>query len=266
MSCGQSAHRVGRQRTASLGFRVIVVGASLRLRQVALVARELKGVADDLEAALGLADPYHDPGISSFGLENAVWAVGDCFLEVVSPVHEGTTAGRYLERRGGDGGYMAIFQTDDIATARQRVADLGVRIVWQQDHEHIGGTHLHPRDVPGAIVSIDWADPPGSWHWAGPAWSGKVSAHGPGGITGVTVEAPAPADLARRWADALGLAAPAAGATEMELPSGQGLSFVACPPERQPGIVAVGVAVPAEVRAGRRAAEVCGVRLELTDA
>jgi hypothetical protein len=27
-------------------------------------------------------------------------------------------------------------------------------------------THLHPGDVPGAIVSLDWAAPEQSWRWA----------------------------------------------------------------------------------------------------
>lgn len=242
------------------------MGAWLRLRQVALVARELATVAAELEAALGISDPYHDPGISHFGLQNSVWAVGDCFLEVVSPVQEGTTAGRYLDRRGADGGYMAIFQTDDIDAARGRLDDLGVRIVWQQDHEHIGGTHLHPKDVPGAIVSIDWADPPGSWHWAGPAWSGQVPDHASGGITDVTLEAADPAALAARWAEVLGLRTPEAGATELALPSGQRIRFVPCPADRAPGIVAVGLALPAEQRGGRGTVDACGVRFELTDA
>src|SRR5437867_2360968 len=73
-----------------------------RLRQVALVARALEPVAAALQAEFQLGDPYRDSGVAEFGLENVVFAVGDTFLEVVSPVADGTTAGRYLDRRGGD--------------------------------------------------------------------------------------------------------------------------------------------------------------------
>jgi hypothetical protein len=90
-----------------------------RLRQVALAARRLAPVADELERQLGLHPPFHDPGVGSFGLENSVFAVGDTFLEVVAPVKDDTTAGRYLDRRGGDCGYMAIFQVDDMAAVRR---------------------------------------------------------------------------------------------------------------------------------------------------
>ena len=116
-----------------------------------------------------------------------------------------TTAGRYLERRGGDSGYMAIFQMPDLAETRRRVAEAGVRVVWQADHEDIAGTHLHPKDVPGAIVSLDWADPPEAWRWAGPAWTGQAPPHPSGGLSGLTIEVDDPAAAAARWAAVLGL-------------------------------------------------------------
>ena len=97
------------------------MGSPTRLRQVALVAAELGPVADRLQSELGLDEPYHDPGVETFGLENSVYAVGDTFIEVVAPIRPDTTAGRYLDKHGGDGGYMAIFQLPDLAEARQRV-------------------------------------------------------------------------------------------------------------------------------------------------
>ena len=227
-----------------------------RLRQVALVAAELAPVAERLQRELGLHDPYADPGVSEFGLENAVYPVGDTFLEVVAPVREDTTAGRYLAKRGGDGGYMAIFQVPDMDEARKRVADLGVRVVWQADLDDIAGTHLHPRDVPGAIVSLDWADPPGSWHWAGPAWTGGQPPHDDGGITGITVEAPEPERLAQRWADVLGVTA---DGPRIVLDDGaQLLRFV--PSAGAEGIVAVEATLPG---ADRRC-EVGSATIEIT--
>src|SRR5499427_358363 len=114
---------------------------------------------------------------------------------------------------------MAIFQVPDLAAARRRVADLGVRVVWAADLPDIAGTHLHPRDVPGAIVSLDWADPEQSWRWAGPSWTGRVPEHAPGGVTGLTIEVSDPAAAAQRWAAVLGISAAGRGRTMViELP------------------------------------------------
>jgi hypothetical protein len=214
------------------------------LRQVALVAHDCGQVAGDLSRTFGWPPPFHDPGVGQFGLTNAVFAVGDTFVEVVAPVQPDTTAGRYLERRGGDGGYMAIFQVQDLAAARRRVSSLGVRVVWATDLPDIAGTHLHPRDVPGAIVSLDWAAPEQSWRWAGPSWTGRVPEHAPGGVTGLTIEVNDPAAAAQRWAEVLGV--PAAGrghAAVVELPgAGQRLRFVPAGGGRGEGITEVIIA------------------------
>jgi hypothetical protein len=97
-----------------------------RLSQVALVARDCDQVAGELRRAFGWLPPFHDPGVGRFGLTNAVFAVGDTFVEVVAPAQPDTAAGRYLERRGGDGGYMAIFQVPDLSAARGWAAVLGI--------------------------------------------------------------------------------------------------------------------------------------------
>jgi hypothetical protein len=213
-----------------------------RLRQVALVARDCDQVAGELRHAFGWAPPFHDPGVGEFGLTNAVFAAGDTFVEVVAPVQAGTTAGRYLERRGGDGGYMAIFQVPDLAAARRRVAGLGVRVVWTADRPDIAGTHLHPGDVPGAIVSLDWAAPEQSWHWAGPAWTGQAPEHAPGGVAGLTIEVNDPAAVARRWAAVLGIPAAAGGSTVTLESAEQQLRFVPAQAGRGEGITEVTIA------------------------
>jgi hypothetical protein len=179
----------------------------VRLRQVALVARSLTPVADALRGAFDLGEPFRDPAVAAFGLENVVFALGDTFLEVVAPVNNDTAAGRYLDRRGGDSGYMAIFAVPDMGAARRRVAELGIRTVWQVDRPEMSGTHLHPKDLPGAIVSLDTPRPDGSWAWGGPAWSGNVPPHRAGGVVGLAIDCTTPAHAAHHWALALGLEA-----------------------------------------------------------
>jgi hypothetical protein len=214
-----------------------------RLRQVALVAHDCGRVAAELSRTFGWAQPFHDPGVGRFGLSNAVFAVGDTFVEVVAPARPDTTAGRYLERRGGDGGYMAIFQVPDLAAARGRLAGLGVRVVWTADLPDIAATHLHPKDM-GAIVSLDWAAPAESWRWAGPSWTGRAPEHSAGGLTGLMIEVNDPPAAARRWAAVLGIPATGGGqATVVELPArGQWLRFVPAGAARGEGIAAITIA------------------------
>jgi hypothetical protein len=232
--------------------------AGPRLRQVALVASDCTGTERQLQEAFGWPAPFHDPGIIRFGLTNVVFAAGDTFVEVVSPVQPGTTAGRYLERRGGDSGYMAIFQLPDLAAARRRVADLGIRVVWTADYADIAGTHLHPKDVPGAIVSLDWAEPPQSWRWAGPEWTGQAPPHAAGGVSGITVEVGDPAAAAARWAQILGLTVTDDDGTPTVVlqHAGQDLRFARAALSRAEGITEVRLIAERE----RPPVEIAGVR------
>jgi len=187
----------------------------MRIRQVALVARELEPVVSDLCAVLGLEVGFRDPGVAEFGLTNAVLPLGTTFIEVVSPARADAAAARFLERHGGDGGYMVLVQTADLAADRRRLASLGVRIVWQVALDDIAAVHLHPRDVGGAIVSFDEPRPPASWRWGGPDWPAKARTDVVRHVAGVTIDGPDPAALAARWSAVLGVPAP--------VPSGDGI-------------------------------------------
>lgn len=72
----------------------------MKLRQIPLVAEDLPAVKDIIFEVLGLEEAFVDEGVGQFGLHNIVMRIGDTYLEVVSPLQEGTTAGRLLDRRG----------------------------------------------------------------------------------------------------------------------------------------------------------------------
>jgi glyoxalase-like protein len=186
-----------------------------------LVAADLEPSYERLRDGLSLGEGYHDPNVSLFGLQNVVCALGEDFLEIVSPTQEGTAAGRHLDRRG-EGGYMLIFQLNDLAGARERAEALGVRTVWSIDIDDISASHLHPADLGGTIVSIDRPLPPQSWRWGGPDWIGGAGQGAPGRLAGVTVRVPDPDEIAARWAEVLGLER---DGTTIRLDRGQQVAF-----------------------------------------
>jgi hypothetical protein len=197
----------------------------MRIRQIVFAAAELSAGAARLGALLGMAAPYRDPGVAEFGLDNAVFAFGDQFVEIVAPTRAGSAVGRLLERRG-DSGYMLILQTDDFERELARFERLGVRRVWAKDLPDIRATHLHPKDLGGAIVSIDQPVPAASWRWGGPDWVVQDGRAGQQRVVGVTLGADDPVAMARRWATVLGLAAPTPqGATQRLVLDGGWIDF-----------------------------------------
>ena len=109
-----------------------------------LVAGDLDQVEVGLVDELAVAACAHDLGVERFGLRNVLFPVGDTVLEVVAPIEEGTAAGRHLQRRGGDGGYMVILQTDDLDDFRDRIGEIDVRILLEVRRHGIGGLPQQP--------------------------------------------------------------------------------------------------------------------------
>lgn len=218
----------------------------LRIRQLALAARTLEPVRTALEDALAVTTAYRDPGVAVFGLENAVFPVGEDFLEIVAPTQADTAAGRWLERQGGDGGYMVILQTDDLAPLRRRLEAHRVRVVWEIERPEAQALHLHPRDVGGAILSFDRMAEPADWAWAGPAWRDAVRTERVCGIAVARLTSPEPSALAARWASLLDRPARnAAGGLRIEL-DGNALEFA---PGDRDALTGVDLRSPAPERA-----------------
>jgi len=214
----------------------------MRIRQFVVVARDLDRAVADLIAVLGIEVGFNDPAVKEFGLRNAVMPVGDTFLEVVSPIDPQATAERYLARRGGDGGYMLILQSDRLDADRERLASMGVRTVWKADLPQIRGTHLHPRDTGGTLLSLDDATPPDSWHWAGPRWREHVRRQVVDSIVAAELQSDDPSALARRWSEILDRPAREISTGRFEIAlEGTKLSFVPCADGRGEGLAGFGV-------------------------
>ena len=231
----------------------------MRLRQIVMVAADLDAAEQRVATDLGVELCYRDPGVATFGLRNALFPIGDKLLEIVSPTQPGTTAGRLLDKRGGDGGYMVILEVDDLDTMRDLIAAAGARLVFEANGEGIVGLHLHPADVGGAILSIDQADTWGEWPWAGPDWRSHVRNDIVTEVLAVTIEAVDPGAMAARWAEVLGRPV---GNDVIALDEGE-IRFVAAG-ERGEGVAGFELRASSPDQAGETT--ICGCTFELVTA
>jgi hypothetical protein len=197
----------------------------LRLRQVCLVAPHLEPLIGDIADILGLRVCYRDGNVAKYGLENALLPVDTILLEVVAPLQEGTAAGRFLQKTGGRGGYMAIFCCDDPDARGQHAKEIGVRVANVIDHAPYHGVQLHPRDCRAAFIEFNHTDGSddilGPYPPAGPDWQTSIAKDVTQALTGVEMQSPEPADLAEHWGRILGIAVShgEGGAPELKLPN-----------------------------------------------
>ena len=201
----------------------------LRLRQICLVAPRLEPVISDIADIMGLSVCYRDGNVAKYGLENALLPVDTILLEVVAPFQPGTGAGRFLDKTGGRGGYMAIFCCDDPDARGKHAKEIGVRVANTIDHAPYHGVQLHPRDCRAAFIEFNHTagsdDTLGPYPPAGPDWQKSIAKDVTRALTGVEMQSPDPQDLAEHWGRIIEIPVSknASGAPELKLPNG---SFV----------------------------------------
>ncbi|MET0335267.1 MAG: hypothetical protein ABW190_13420 [Rhizobacter sp.] len=176
----------------------------LRLRQICLVAPELEPVVEQVRQVFGVDVCHRDEAVAKYGLVNALFVLGHQVLEIVSPTREGTAAGRFLDRSGGRGGYMAIFDTHDPERRQSLVESLGVRIAHVMNAPGFHGIQLHPRDARATMLEFDRSEGneklDGAYWPAGEHWLEHQRLDLVSGIPCVDVETPDVNDLAVHWA------------------------------------------------------------------
>lgn len=182
----------------------------LRLRQICLVANDLPRVIADMEAIFGVRLAYQDPHVRKYGLENALFPFGLSFIEVVSPVEADTAAGRFLQRSGGVGGYMAIFNCNDPQRRGARANALGVPTAHVIEHGDFTGVQLHPRACRAAMIEFDHSDGEKDLHGnyypaGGTGWTRAIKTDVTRNLLAIVVESPTPAELGVHWATILEL-------------------------------------------------------------
>ena len=198
----------------------------IRLRQICLVAPHLEPAISDIAEIMGLSVCYRDGNVAKYGLENALLPVDTILLEIVAPTQSGTAAGRFLDKTGGRGGYMAIFCCDDPDTYGKRANAMGVRTANVITHAPYHGVQLHPRDCRAAFIEFNHTDGSddvlGPYPPAGPDWQKSIAKDVTRALVGVEMQSPEPQGLAEHWGRIIGIPVSKSktGEPELKLPNG----------------------------------------------
>ena len=184
----------------------------MRLRQIAIASYNLNQCERIINKELNINTAHRDEEVEQYGLNNIVCPIGGEFLEVVSPFTTNTTAGRFIEKKGGAAGYMTIFQCEDSLERRKFIESKGIRHLNSFDNGKYSDfiiNQYHPKDLPGALVEIDsvkntnYKEKYADWPPAGKNWRQQINEEYVEGIVGATIAADKPIELAELWSEVL---------------------------------------------------------------
>ena len=116
----------------------------------------------DLESALALYEGTfgmpvaHRETVAEQGVEAVLLDVGDCHVELLSPLGPDTPVGKFLERKG-PGLHHVAYRVEDINATLSQLADAGLELIDKEPRTGIRSSRvafLHPRSTGGVLTEI----------------------------------------------------------------------------------------------------------------
>lgn len=129
---------------------------------VAIAVRDLDAAVAWYAETLG-AIVAHREVIDSDGVEEALLAVADSYVQLLTPTREDSPVARYLERRG-EGIHHVGYRVEDCAAALERMHAAGVETIDAAPRPGSRGTtvaFVHPRGAFGTLIELVQEGPVG---------------------------------------------------------------------------------------------------------
>jgi methylmalonyl-CoA/ethylmalonyl-CoA epimerase len=122
---------------------------------VGIAVRDLEASIQEYRASLGLK-PVHRERVEDQGVDEALFAVGASYVQLLAPTGPDTPVGRFLERRG-EGVHHVGYRVTDIEATLNRLRRAGVPLVDERPRPGSRGTTVafaHPRGFRGVLVEL----------------------------------------------------------------------------------------------------------------
>jgi len=122
---------------------------------VAIAVRDLDAAIDWYESTLG-AVVAHRELVESDGVEEALLAVAESFIQLITPTTETSPVAKFLERKG-EGLHHVGYRVTDCEAALERMRAAGAHLIDTTPRPGSRGTtvaFVHPRSAFGTLIEL----------------------------------------------------------------------------------------------------------------
>ncbi len=122
---------------------------------VAIAVRDLDAAVDWYERALG-ATLAHRERVDSDGVEEALLAVAESYVQLLTPTRSDSPVARFLERKG-EGLHHVGYRVSDCAAAIAQLSAAGAEMIDRVPRPGSRGTtvaFVHPRSAFGTLIEL----------------------------------------------------------------------------------------------------------------
>lgn len=122
---------------------------------VAIAVHDLDAAVEWYREAFG-ATVAHREVVPSDGVEEALLAVAESYVQLLTPTRDDSTVAKYLERRG-EGIHHVGYRVDDCAAALDAVKRMGGKVLDEAPRPGSRGTtvaFVHPKTSFGTLIEL----------------------------------------------------------------------------------------------------------------
>ena len=122
---------------------------------VAIAVNDLDAAIDWYREAFG-ATVAHREVVQSDGVEEALLAVGESYVQLLTPIRDDSTVAKYLEKRG-EGIHHVGYRVDDCGAALEAIKKLGGKVLDEAPRPGSRGTtvaFVHPKTSFGTLIEL----------------------------------------------------------------------------------------------------------------
>ena len=122
---------------------------------VAIAVRDLEAAIEWYETTFG-ATVEHRETVDSDGVEEALLAVADSYVQLLTPTTDTSPVAGYLDKKG-EGMHHIGYRVDDCAAALEAVKDAGGQVIDEAPRPGSRGTtvaFVHPKTSFGTLIEL----------------------------------------------------------------------------------------------------------------
>ncbi|MBW3589760.1 MAG: methylmalonyl-CoA epimerase [Actinobacteria bacterium] len=126
-----------------------------KIEHIALAVSDLEAAIDHYTQIWGLSLEHRET-VEDQGVEEAMFRLGDSYLQLLAPLSPESPVGRFI-RRSGEGLHHIAYEVDDIEQALSDLKKSGVTLIDEQPRTGSRGTKIafvHPKGNLGLLVEL----------------------------------------------------------------------------------------------------------------
>jgi methylmalonyl-CoA epimerase len=127
----------------------------MKIHHVGIAVRNADEAAERFGGLLGL-ERGRCYDLPEFGVKALFLPVGDSNLELLEPLGESSTVGKFIEKRG-EGVHHVCFEVEDIEKELEEFRTQGARLIDETPRPGAGGhlvAFVHPKSAHGVLVEL----------------------------------------------------------------------------------------------------------------